>query len=287
MKKTLSTILILFGALTLWAQNDSLVLCLASWQTEQIQGIKYQWVHFNNHDYFNSNQYLAFLEIPKEECNRVSYAYEPTRTRTSTMAKKHAATAAINGSFFDMDKHNPVCYLRIDGQEVGINEPGVDTVNRKYYQYGTLVLDSGRVFILHTDSARFWERTLPYRNIMTAGPLLIYEGKRIPQRNDLSFVNKRHNRTAVGIRPDGTIILLIADGRSREAEGMTLDELQNTLYWLGCDYALNLDGGGSTTLYLQGREDNGVVNHPSDNGHYDHKGERGVSNVILIEGEKR
>lgn len=282
MNKFFINFIIAICATATWAQNDSITLIRAPWQIDSLDGIVLKSVHFANHEYFNSNQYIAFIEIPAGMSNRVSFAYESVRTRTSVISKKNHAIAAVNGSFFDMDSHNPVCYLRIDGKEVGINVAGVDTVNRKYYQYGTLVLDSGRVRILHTDSARFWERTLWQPNVMTAGPLLISAGKRIPQRNDLSFVNKRHNRTAVGIRPDGTVLLLVVDGRTKPSEGLTLDELQHTLFWLNCCDALNMDGGGSTTMYILGKGENGIVNHPSDNGRFDHRGERTVSNVIMV-----
>lgn len=283
MNKTIA-FLIIFCCLRLtsFSQCDSTTLCQASWLIDTIETLLLKTIHFENHEYFNSNQYIAVLEVPAESGLQLKYAYEKQRTKTSTIAQKHQAIAAINGSFFDMEKHHPVCYLRINGEEVGINVAGVDSINRKYYQYGTLVIDSNRMQILHTDSARFWERTLSYENIMTAGPLLIYRGEKIAQRNDLSFVNKRHNRTAIGIRSDGTILMLIVDGRFKQSEGLTLDELQSTLYWLGCSNAINLDGGGSTTLYIKGKGETGIINHPSDNGRYDHKGERGVSNAIII-----
>lgn len=49
--------------------------------------------------------------------------------------------------------------------------------------------------------------------------------------------------------------------------------------WLGCTEAINLDGGGSSTMYIK---EFGVVNYPSDNGLHDHEGERPVSNAILL-----
>ena len=63
---------------------------------------------------------------------------------------------------------------------------------------------------------------------------------------------------------------------------MSLDELIATLRWLGCTDALNLDGGGSSTLYLKDYPNGGIINHPTDNGLFDHKGERAVSNSILV-----
>lgn len=274
--------LLFLSITTGYAQRDSLTLVQAPWTHDTLNGIVLKTLHFQHKEYFQSNQFIAILEIPGDSPHRLGFACDSVRTRTSTLAERHDAIAAVNGSFFDMDRHNPICYLRIDSVERGINEPGKDTVNRKYYQYGTLVLTDGKPHILHTDSARLWERKLPYRDIMTAGPLLIWNGQDQPMRNDLSFVSKRHNRTAIGIRPDGTVLLLVVDGRTRESEGMSLDELIRTLRWMGCRDALNLDGGGSTTLYVKGKAHGGIVNYPSDNGRFDHAGERTVSNIIIV-----
>ena len=281
-KLRLLTALFLLCISCAWAQRDSVTLVNAPWQVDSLDGMVLKTIHFSHHEYFKSNQFIAILEIPAQSDKRLAFGYEPERTPTSTIAKRHNAVAAINGSFFDMNQNHPVCYLRINGEELGENTPGTDTVNRKYYQYGTLVLREGAPRILRTDSVRAWERTLPDSNIMTAGPLLLLHGEIQPFRHDRTFVTKRHPRTAVGIRPDGTTLLFVVDGRTKESEGMSLDELTNTLRWLGCEDALNMDGGGSTTLYIQGKPYGGIVNYPIDNGRFDHKGERGVSNAILV-----
>ncbi len=281
-KLRLLTALILLCSSCAWAQRDSVMLANAPWQVDSLDGMVLKTVRFSHHEYFQSNQFIAILEIPAQSDKRLAFAYEPERTPTSVIAQRHDAVAAINGSFFDMDKHHPVCYLRIDGTELGENTPGTDTVNRKYYQYGTLVLREGAPHILRTDSARTWERSLPDSNVMTAGPLLILRGETQTLRTDRTFVTKRHPRTAIGIRPDGTTLLFIVDGRTKESEGMSLNELANTLRWLGCKDALNMDGGGSTTLYIKGKPYGGIVNYPIDNGRFDHTGERGVSNAILV-----
>ncbi|PVG81774.1 hypothetical protein DDE18_17560 [Nocardioides gansuensis] len=75
-----------------------------------------------------------------------------------------------------------------------------------------------------------------------------------------------HPRTALGVDVDGRkLFLLVVDGRSTASRGFTMVELANTLQQLGADDALNLDGGGSSTLYsrlLTGEM--GLVNEPSD-----------------------
>ena len=283
MKKRIATILLsLTLALCLHAQRDSLTFVNGKWQTDTLDGMVLKQCRFEGQQLFVSNQQIFVLEIPDTAGYTLRFAHEPRRTKTSEMALKHNAVAAVNGSFFDMDLHFPVCFLRIDSVNLGENTPGKDTVNRKYYQYGTLCLNGDSVLILKTKPARRWEESLSYPDIMTAGPLLIWHDTLQPMRDDRTFVTNRHNRTAVGIREDGTVLLLVADGRHKQAEGLSLTELQQILRWLGCRDALNLDGGGSTTMFLNIGDYQGVVNCPSDNGRFDHEGERGVSNAVLV-----
>lgn len=75
------------------------------------------------------------------------------------------------------------------------------------------------------------------------------------------------------------IVIVVVDGRHKEAVGLTLQELALLLREMGCQDAINLDGGGSSTMYINGY---GVVNHPSGNAIFDHEGERAVRTVILI-----
>ena len=281
-KHTILTLTLITFALCLNAQRDSLAFANGPWQTDTLDGMVLKQCRFEGQQLFASNQQIFVLEIPDTADYALRFAHEPRRTKTSEMARKHGAVAAVNGSFFDMDKHFPICYLRIDSVNLGENTPSKDTVNRKYYQYGTLCLSGDSVLILKTDSSRHWEETLPYPDIMTAGPLLIWHDTLQYLRDDRTFVTNRHNRTAVGIREDGTVLLVVSDGRFKTAAGLSLPELQQILRWLGCRDALNLDGGGSTTLFLNIGDYQGVVNCPSDNGRFDHEGERGVSNTVLV-----
>lgn len=75
----------------------------------------------------------------------------------------------------------------------------------------------------------------------------------------------RHPRTAVGFDADGTTMwLVVVDGRSTASIGMTYVELANLMVSLGADDALNLDGGGSSTMVAREGADLAVVNTPSD-----------------------
>jgi hypothetical protein len=90
-----------------------------------------------------------------------------------------------------------------------------------------------------------------------------------------SFTNSRHPRTAVGFNADTSRIFFVTvDGRQPGySDGMTLQELAELMRELGCTQALNLDGGGATTMVIRGK----VVNRPSDV-----MGERAVANALLL-----
>jgi hypothetical protein len=96
-------------------------------------------------------------------------------------------------------------------------------------------------------------------------PALFLKQRDLLQHNEekmrAGFDTERHPRTAVGLRADGTWVFVVIDGRQPDLSiGMNLKDLSELLLSLGCMDALNLDGGGSSTLYYQGK----VVNSPSD-----------------------
>ena len=293
MKHT-STLFLVIAILTLCAptlraqkhyEEDSIAFVNAEWQTDTLDGFLYHHYHFQQHQLFNSNQYLCVIEIPKGSKTHLRFVADTVLTTVSNFALRNNAIAGINGSYFNMSTGAPVCYLRIDGKELGDNEPAhTDSVNRKYYQNAAIrLLPSGRPRFNIPDSNRLSEKKMPDSNVMTAGPMLISRGATVPQRLDRRFVYARHNRTAIGLKRDGTIILLVADGRSRgNAAGLSLPELTYVMRWLGCCDAANLDGGGSSTMYIRNGSTNGVVNHPSANGRFDPMGQRRVANAILL-----
>ncbi|MCW2764824.1 MAG: Exopolysaccharide biosynthesis protein-like protein [Nocardioides sp.] len=100
-------------------------------------------------------------------------------------------------------------------------------------------------------------------------PRMAISGNKILVRNGVIEVvddREMHPRTAIGIdRDTGEVLLLAVDGRQPDSRGYTMVELANQMIDLGADEALNLDGGGSTTMVAK-RPDGvvGVVNRPSD-----------------------
>ena len=122
-------------------------------------------------------------------------------------------------------------------------------------------------------------RNVPYGfdDITNGVPQLIKDGKIDitweQEKASKSFVETRHPRTAVAKLKDGKFLMITVDGRTEESGGIGLQDLAEYLLSLGATDAMNLDGGGSTTMFVGGR----VVNHPSDK-----EGERKVSDAILV-----
>lgn len=100
--------------------------------------------------------------------------------------------------------------------------------------------------------------------VVGAGPSLLTNGK-IDVRSSAEQIASdialgRSPRTAVGVRPNGSLIILVADGRSSSSVGLTLNELARYFQKLGAVQAVNFDGGGSSEMVLDGR----ILNDPSD-----------------------
>jgi exopolysaccharide biosynthesis protein len=93
------------------------------------------------------------------------------------------------------------------------------------------------------------------------------------EKSSKAFVETRHPRTAVAKLKDGKFLMMTVDGRSEASGGIGLEDLAKLLLEFGATDAMNLDGGGSTTMFLDGK----VVNQPSDK-----EGERRVSDAILV-----
>jgi hypothetical protein len=109
------------------------------------------------------------------------------------------------------------------------------------------------------------------------GPWLVKDGQiaidgEAQGFNRETFVLRRHPRTAAGVTERGELLLVVVDGRQSFSRGMSLPELADYMKRLGAVQAINLDGGGSSTLFARGL----YLNGPSDGV------PRPVSNALLI-----
>jgi hypothetical protein len=100
------------------------------------------------------------------------------------------------------------------------------------------------------------------QGVVSGHPDLLRNGAITSTQHTGSLCTARHPRTALGLSQDGKkLYLAVVDGRTTASVGMTCGELATLLQGLGAYHAVNLDGGGSSSMYLAGQ---GVVNHPSD-----------------------
>ncbi len=191
---------------------------------------------------------------------------------TSAFAVQEKATVAVNATFFNMKEGFNVHYVKVDDSIVATtdeNEFGIRAT-------GLFTAEGESADISLWGPEREDAGVVSAEDAIVSGPLLIDD--RVDMTLDsINFNTNRHPRTMVGITGNGRLLLVVVDGRQPGyADGMSLFELRTLAHSLGCTDALNLDGGGSTTLVIPGEGSNGVVNRPSG------KVERPVPSILFV-----
>ncbi len=264
-----------------FAQSDSVSVVKADWKKEKIlPGLRLKTFWFNK-TLFNSNQNVSILEIKQKKNLLFDLGFETKKlVTTSDFGKSANAIAAINGTFFDIAKGGSVDYIRSDGMIINENRLGKNGT-RAGHQSSAVLINKGKLSIAKWDGKPEWEQSLQAEDIMVSGPLLIFD-QQFEKLDSNTFNKTRHPRSAVAVTKNKRILLITVDGRNENSAGMSLFELAKLMRWLKARDAINLDGGGSTALWINNYIGNGVVNYPTDNKKWDHEGERKVANVILL-----
>ncbi|WP_205698253.1 phosphodiester glycosidase family protein [Conexibacter sp. SYSU D00693] len=128
----------------------------------------------------------------------------------------------------------------------------------------------------------------PAGDLLQAGPLLVRCGRTVPgddegfsagaHQFDSDITAGRYPRAALGVKRDGTVLAVACDGRADDEAGLTMAELAETMVALGALSALNLDGGGSTSLVCAGR----LRNRPRESHGVVLEGGRAVSTAVVF-----
>lgn len=282
MKILFRTLLLVLITANAFAQDaDSVKFSKFKWTKNRIaKKTKVYNLHVSDSSLFNANQYISYVEVKsKKRAPGFGIGYEEKAlVKTSLFGKKYGAIAAINGTFFDIKNGGSVDFIKVNDTIINQNRP---SKTRALHQKAAVVINNWKLDIKKWDGSATWENQLTDQNVMLSGALLMLNSEK-EKLDSVPFNRFRHPRSAIGVRPDGTVLMLTVDGRHKNSAGMNLFELANVMKWLGCASAINLDGGGSTTLWVDGFGENGVVNYPSDNKKWDHEGERRVANVIFI-----
>lgn len=265
----------LAGLQTVAAQTaaDSLTLVTANWEVTDVgKGMRSLQAAFPL--LYGGPQYVSIVEIKPSRKARAGIGTSRQMKPLSVLAKERKATAAINGSYYNMSKGNSVTFLKIDRAVAD----STTEAEFKIRVTGAIAVRKGKLRILP------WSRSIErgYKKkkgtVLASGPLLLLNSHNADwSKCDQDFIETKHPRSAIAITKDKRVLLITVDGRSPgNAIGMNIPELAHLMKALGGKTALNLDGGGSTTLYLDGN----ILNHPCDNRQFDHEGERHIPNMI-------
>ena len=213
---------------------------------------------------------------------------EDRRETVSSFAADTGACVVINGGYFSMER-TPALHaglLVVDGV---IEAPATRSVVRGEVRYTTAraaigVSSSGFDVAWATSrdgGLQAWPAPPSHRpgtaaellpttttpwlveDALGAGPALVSNGKVDVTTNEEVFfgtaIPYTHPRTAAGVTADGALLLLLVDGRQAASRGATLEQLAALMVGIGAEEALNLDGGGSSSLVVNGK----LVNRPS------------------------
>ena len=259
--------------------SDSLAVVSAQWKIESPRkGITHKYASIPQ--LYQAPQSISLIEIDPGAGLKVGVTVSDKMRETSKMASEQGAIAAINGSYFDMKRGNSVCFLKVDRQVVDTTTLG-EFARRVT---GAVSIRKGKMKIIS------WNRQIEkqYKGkkgiVLASGPLMLKDGRYYDwSLCEKDFIRTKHPRSAVALTKDGKILFITVDGRfPKHAGGVSIPELAHLIRILGGKDAINLDGGGSTTLWLSGAPDNGIVNYPCDNKRFDHRGERTVPNILYI-----
>ena len=261
MNKILTGALLLLFSSSAAAQTprDSIAFATAQWRTADLGGgaeCRYAQI-----DMFGSRQSISVATYPGRRFTTSIVHLDRRAESTSDLGK--AAGAEI---------------VLLDRKIVGRTTP-----EEAFRTNGVIAFKDRkgrRMEIFPCDTTQYADVARRYRSALAAGPVLIDGGKVVEYTSGSSFYTRRHPRTLIGKRADGTVVMAVIDGRFKgQGDGATIAETAYIARQLGLTEALNLDGGGSSTLWTA---QEGVLNHPYDNRRFDHEGERGVPNCIVV-----
>lgn len=199
------------------------------------------------------NSYTQLDIVPHSSIEAVAFekCADPKETLGSYYSSKEKKPQImINGGLFNMSTGHNVMSFVCDGKE--------QNYQNGFTGMGVLGSDPAKL-VYGTDKARKW------KYFMTAYPMLVINGKANTVYGNASNLNYLTLRSAVGVREDGTLLILTVD-----KPGMKFAEMAKIFVEYDAQYAMNLDGGGS----VRKMHENKVMNTPIEN--------RPVDNVFCV-----
>lgn len=249
-------------SLPLAAQTTAEIVNNGAWTVYDVgHGVTARTCHFDN--LFGGQQDVCVAEgdltSPGVSLKFVGTGDGTRKTVTAWAATVPNAAAAINGAWFNGTTGLPDQFLRIGGVTLALTNPVAQ-------ERGGVVIAGGGQVTCREHPASGWA-SLGEPNVMASEVPSVVNGQPFEwtpagaSDYNYYYVN-RAPRTAVGVKADGRVLLLVVDGRRAPAAiGVTYAQVADLMIALGAVNATELDGGGSSTLWGRGC---GVLNQPSD-----------------------
>jgi len=219
----------------------------------------------------NTTVYVADVQLASAEFLKTAFADntygQNVRAKTSVTADQVQAILAINGDYYGAQKsgyviRNGVLYrsaAKKNAEDLVIYQDGTFGIIRESNITAQELLNNGA-----------W-------NVFSFGPALVEDGElSVTVSDEVGRAMASNPRTAIAVIDDLHYLFVVSDGRTSESDGLTLYELATFLKTLGAKTAYNLDGGGSSTMILNGN----LINNPTSSGNRIQ--ERSVSDIVYI-----
>jgi phosphodiester glycosidase len=202
------------------------------------------------------------VRYPRES-TRARVVYFPRPERLDVWCRRNGVEEAVVAGFFLRDPYRPLGELWLDGRPAAHDPVAAPYAARR----ASVVIDEGGVRLTERGAAP----ARPLGDLVQAGPLLVADGMivfdPIADREgfsvgagqfDSDITNGRYPRAALGLSSE-SLVAVACDGRRSNVDGgLSLLELAQAMVELGAESAINLDGGGSTTLVHRGH----LLNRP-------------------------
>ena len=220
----------------------------------------------------NTKVYIADITVSSPEYLKTALAQN---TYGNNVTAKTSVTAANNNAI-----------LTINGDYYGANTTGYVIRNGVVYRNTVRKDASNGDLAIYKDGSFgiVYENDVSAEdlvkngvvNLLAFGPTLVENGQiAVSSNSEVGQSMSSNPRTAIGMIGKNHYIIVVSDGLTSESAGLSLYELAEVMKSYGLKTAYNLDGGGSSTLYFNGK----VVNKPTTNGTIS---ERAVSDIVYI-----
>ena len=215
---------------------------------------------------------------------RARVAYFPQPERLDVWCRRNGVAEAVVAGFFRRDPYLPLGELWIDGTQVQHEPIAAPYAARR----ASVLIDDGGVRLVERAAAP----PHPVGDLVQAGPLLVADGRIVfdgvadregfsagAAQFDSDITDGRYPRAALGVSSE-SLVTVACDGRRANVDGgLTLVELAHAMVELGAESAINLDGGGSTTLVHRGH----LLNRPYSTQDQPAPESRGIVTALAFE----